>query len=164
MPPKKKKKDEDNGLPPLVPGTFRPVSQPSSKRGNLPRGRVFKPGEIYNTVYLNAEWGYDLYRLMSEELSSMKELTDPETGESTAKTETQSREIRSLARVVIERIDQATGHRGLEGFEKTLNEGKIIQVPVTPKEQNFMLSIAESFDLGPEAIQELRTQPKQGHY
>lgn len=154
-----KKKDGNGDIPPLSFG-----KRPLRKQGNLPRGRVFKPGEIHNNVYLNAEWGYDLYRFMSEELSNMKELTDPETGETTAHTETQSREIRSLARVLIERIDQATGHRGLDGFTKALDEGKIIQVPITPKEQNFMLGVAQSLDLGPESIQELSTQPKQGSY
>jgi len=150
----------DDELPPLSFGSKKPLR----RRGNLPRGRVFKPGEIDNSIYLNAEWGYDLYRFMSEELSSMKELTDPDTGETTAHTETQSREIRSLARVLVERIDHATGHRGIEGFEKALDEGKIIQVPVTPKEQTFMLGIAQSLDLGPESIQELSTKPKQGPY
>ena len=151
----------DDELPPLSFGGRKAVPR---RRGNLPRGRIFKPGEVDNSVYLNAEWGYDLYRFLSEELSSMAELTDPETGETTSHTETQSREIRSLARVLIERIDHATGHRGLEGFEKALDEGKIIQVPVTPKEQNFMLGIAQSLDLGPAAVEELSTRPKQGHY
>lgn len=162
MPPKKKK-NGNGDLPDLEPGTFRPVRQTPRGKGNLPRGRVFKPGQISNNVYLNAEWGYDLYRYMSEELSDMEDLTNEE-GETTARTETQSREIRSLSKVLIERIDAATGHRGLDGFEKALDGGKIIQVPVTPKEQKFMLSIAVSFDLGPEAVKELSTLPKQGFY
>ena len=40
--------------------------------------------------------------------------------------------------------------------------GKIIQVPVTPKEQNFLREVATYYDLGPAAIEEFSKVPKPG--
>ena len=139
---------------------FGPV--PPKRRGTG-RGRTFKPGGVDRSAYLNAEWGYDLYRILSEEIADMPDFKDDE-GITSVPQEVQSREIRNFATVLIDRIDQATGHRGLEGFEKALNEGKIIQVPLTPKEQNFLREVTTYFDLGPSAVEEFSKVPKQGFY
>ena len=139
------------------------AAKKSPRKSNIPRGRIFKPGDVGNTVYLNREWGYDIYRFISEELVNMKDVTN-ELGDSTVELETQSREIRGLAKGLIERIDQATGHKGLAGFEDALDDGKIIQIPVTPKEQTFLTGIAVSLQLGEEAIQELSMRPAGGFY
>ena len=50
------------------------------------------------------------------------------------------------------------------GLEKAIDDGKRVQIPVTRKEQNFLIEIGEYFDLDEEAMEELRTLPARGWY
>ena len=125
-----------------------------------PRGRIFKPGEVDRLIYFNADWAIDLYDLLKDVLSDMEDLKDSE-GNVTLAHEVKSREIRSFARVMIQRVNQAVGKGTLED---AIDNAKIVQVPVTPKEQAFLLEIAKAFDLGEEAVHELSVLPAKGWY
>ena len=90
----------------------------------------------------------------------MEDLKDSE-GNVSLDHEVKSRELRSFARVMVERVDQAVGRGSLEA---AVDNAKIVQVPVTPKEQAFLIEVAKAFDLGEDAIHELSILPAKGWY
>ena len=133
--------------------------EPRRRSGTL-RGRSFRPGQVDRLIYFNADWAIDLYDLLKNLISNMKDLTDSE-GTVTLAHEVKSRELRSFARVLVERVDAAVGRGTLE---KAVDDARIVQVPITPKEQAFLIEIAKAFDLGEEAVHELTVLPAKGWY
>ena len=108
------------------------------RRSGRSKGRTFKPGQVDRLIYFNADWAIELYDLMKDVLSSMEDLQDSE-GNVTLAHEVKSREVRSFARIMVERVNQAVGRGTLED---AIDNAKIVQVPVTPKEQAFLIEIA----------------------
>ena len=141
-----------------MPHEFGPA-EPRRSAGR-PRGRTFKPGEVDRLIYFNADWAVELYDLLKNVISNMEDLKDQE-GNVTLDHEVKSRELRSFARVMVERVDQAVGRGSLE---QAVDNAKIVQVPVTPKEQGFLIEVAKAFDLGEDAIHELSILPAKGWY
>ena len=109
-----------------MPHEFGPA-EPRRSSGR-PRGRTFKPGEVDRLIYFNADWAIELYDLLKNVISNMEDLKDPE-GNVSLDHEVKSRELRSFARVMVERVDQAVGRGSLEA---AVDNAKIVQVPVTP--------------------------------
>ena len=134
-------------------------AEPGRSAGR-PGGRTFKPGGVDRSIYFNAPWALELYELLKDVISDMDDLTDSE-GYVTLDHEVKSRELRSFARVLVERVNAAVGRGTLE---KAIDDAKLVQVPVTPKEQAFLIEIAVAFDLGEDSLEELRKLPAKGWY
>ena len=89
----------------------------------------------------------------------MKDLKDAE-GNTPLALENISKEIRGFARGLVQRMDAAVGRGTLED---AIDRGDIVQIAVTPKEQQFLLEIARIFDI-PDAEDELGNFPVKGWY
>ncbi len=123
-------------------------------------GRGYNPGRsVDRLLYIGSDWGLQLHDLL-EEIADMDDLVDEE-GETNKTLDFKSRVLRGSARVLLDRIKLAAGRGGLE---KAIDDGKRVQIPVTRKEQNFLIEIGEYFDLDEEAMEELRTLPARGWY
>tara|TARA_Y100000296_G_C5075482_1_gene207096 strand:+ start:273 stop:731 length:459 start_codon:yes stop_codon:yes gene_type:complete len=127
--------------------------------------RTYNPGkDVDRLLYIGADWGIELYELL-EEVAEMDFLTeeDAETGDQVVTEETRHKTaiLHSNATVILTRINNAAGRKRAM---RTMEEGGIIQIAVTRKEQAFLVELGEYFDLGPEALEELRTLPAKGWY
>ena len=131
-----------------------------SGSGSRGGGRSYNPGRnVDRLLYIGSDWGLELYDLL-EEIAEMKDLTNDE-GVTTKDLDYRSRVLRGSAKVILERIKNAAGRGGVEG---AIDAGKRVQIPVTRKEQNFLIEIGEYFDLDEEAMDELRSLPAKGWY
>jgi len=139
----------------------RPQRKPESEGGGTGRStRAYNPGKgVDRSLYIKSDWGLELYDLL-EEIADMDDLTNEE-GETTKDLDYKTRVLRGSAKVILERIKLAAGKGGLEG---AIDAGRFVQIPVTRKEQNFLIEIGEYFDLDQEALDELRTLPAKGWY
>ena len=138
---------------------FGPYERPKRQLQNQPRCKTFRPGKVDSLIYLNADWAQDLYSTLKETVSEMKDLKDAE-GNTPLALENISKEIRGFARGLVQRMDAAVGRGTLED---AIDRGDIVQIAVTPKEQQFLLEIARIFDI-PDAEDELGKLPVKGWY
>ena len=80
--------------------------------------------------------------LLKDVISDMPDFITEGEDEPTIEQQVQSREYRSLAKELVQRVNRASGKGGLEG---ALDRGDIIQTAITPKEQQFLLQIVDAF-------------------
>ena len=142
-------------------GEARKQREEKRSRGGGGGGKTFNPGAkgVDRLLYIGSDWGLELYDLLVE-IAAMDDLVNEE-GESTKELDFRTRVLRSNAKLILERIRLATGK---EGPEKAMEDGKIVQIPVTKKEQQFLIEVGDYFDLDEEAMAELRTLPAKGWY